>query len=1138
MVFINLVNAQETSNLKKEFTKDSKSGTIKLNDCSGIWNGINCMLGTEILTKTKVAEYKLTDNTDKCWEDCSFKGDAILYTSGKLFDDIRFENLNTKASESIQFKHYILTNQSYDIDVPVLKEVCYDEKNIPKEFIIFMPETELTKGKKCHMPVDYYIKQSVENWDWTEYKDEILPPGNYTFMGEGKKNPKDSLDWIVTSRGKEFTEWTNWTTADCSATGGTITIDGDYCVVKFTANGTLNVTQTINASVLLVAGGGSGGTCGGGGGGAGGIIYNSSYILSTGFMNVTVGSGGQGLNGGNCVNNVGNNGTNSTFGLLSARGGGQGGNGNPTIRNGSVGGSGGGASYSLSYGGLGTILQGNNGSAANGGAGGTGGNRSGGGGGGNSAAPAGAGGAGGNSTINGSLVTYGGGGGGACGNGGCSGGAGGVGGGGAGGLSAAGTNGTNGLGGGGGGAWLTIEGSGGSGVVIIRYLAGITVSDTSYPQFTNSLTNPSNNSEYSPNAKYNLNITITNTNSSAGIEFNGINYTMSNLSSVFNKTLNDLSEGTYSYYFWAYGNGTLHNYNNSINYSYTVAKNSSLTLTISGTTPITYPTATDVGGSNCPSQLTCAIDKINATYGAGTVTFNYSTSGNANYTSTSITKTITINKATTTLTLTPTTPITYGTSTDFNTNKGGCPAGETCNLNITDGVFGAGTVSANYSFVGNDNYTASSAVATVTINKANSQTSLTFDKETPQTYPTPITPTCSLLIGLGSVSLTNGTSGVPEILGVGTWTINCSYAGNTNYTSSSNTTNYVITQNNTYTLGITKTSPINYGTTTDFTGTGCPSQLTCSLNLTNAIFGAGVVYANYSTNGNNNYSSNSVVDSITINKINSSVYTYLNNSRSNISILNGSSIWLNGTKQTGEGIIKLYNQGTLINQGNLLSNFTIFNTAGSFNITTIYESTDNYTSSYETFFVNVSNTVCPPNFQNTSWSDWTDVGCIGLTGDMNQSRFLVQYDQNQCGSPNQTIYEYRSIYNSSCPVPDVNQPNFTNCRNLTGYTNTSFSKSITATDDVGISSYWLNDTSNFIVSNSGLITNNTFISTPSLFYLNLSVNDTSNNMNSCIFWINITNRPVTPTGTGNLCRYKKFGFYNDNIKYFKEINCI
>ena len=48
-------------------------------------------------------------------------------------------------------------------------------------------------------------------------------------------------------------------------------------------------------------------------------------------------------------------------------------------------------------------------------------------------------------------------------------------------------------------------------------------------------------------------------------------------------------------------------------------------------------------------------------------------------------------------------------------------------------------------------------------------------------------------------------------------------------------------------------------------------------------------------------------------------------------------------------------------------------------------------------------------------------------------------------------------------VPDQTPPTFTNLRNLTGYTNQAFTRYITATDDVAVDCYSLNDTSAFDV---------------------------------------------------------------------------
>jgi hypothetical protein len=115
-----------------------------------------------------------------------------------------------------------------------------------------------------------------------------------------------------------------------------------YKYHTFTGPGTLTVTGSKSAEILLVAGGGAGAPSNdsnGGGGGAGGLVYWSSIPLSTGSYTVTIGSGGPGGT---------NNGGPSVFGPgtplhLVALGGGYGGTGNSyAANNGGSGGGGGG----------------------------------------------------------------------------------------------------------------------------------------------------------------------------------------------------------------------------------------------------------------------------------------------------------------------------------------------------------------------------------------------------------------------------------------------------------------------------------------------------------------------------------------------------------------------------------------------------------------------------------------------------------------------------------------------------------------------------------------------------------------------------------------------------------------------------
>lgn len=260
-----------------------------------------------------------------------------------------------------------------------------------------------------------------------------------------------------------------------TATGGTITTDGDYKVHVFTSSGTFQVTAGMESfQFLVVAGGGGGGystTNSGGGGGAGGLIAGS-LVRGVGSYTVTVGSGGA---GGSVVDAAAPSGANSVFDSVVATGGGGGANGGHAGGNG---GSGGGAGQQSSggggTGGTGIAGQGNNGGSLSGGNGGSGGGGAGAVGANGNVQPNGGIGIQSDIVLNGTQVYYAGGGGGGTYLG--TAGTGGLGGGGAGAQTDGnGTAGTVNTGGGGGGAAYGTGGgpyngaAGGSGIVVVRY---------------------------------------------------------------------------------------------------------------------------------------------------------------------------------------------------------------------------------------------------------------------------------------------------------------------------------------------------------------------------------------------------------------------------------------------------------------------------------------------------------------------------------------------------------------------------------------------------------------------------------------------------------------------------------------------
>jgi hypothetical protein len=126
------------------------------------------------------------------------------------------------------------------------------------------------------------------------------------------------------------------------AEGGIITHDGSYWYHAFRTTGAFITRQSLTADVLVVAGGGGGGSQLAGGGGAGGVSYLSGTSLTSATSySVSVGAGGA---AGVSSVSTGSNGTNSSFSNIISNGGGAGGSDLSGARAGIAGGSGGGAS--------------------------------------------------------------------------------------------------------------------------------------------------------------------------------------------------------------------------------------------------------------------------------------------------------------------------------------------------------------------------------------------------------------------------------------------------------------------------------------------------------------------------------------------------------------------------------------------------------------------------------------------------------------------------------------------------------------------------------------------------------------------------------------------------------------------------
>ncbi len=571
-------------------------------------------------------------------------------------------------------------------------------------------------------------------------------------------------------------------------------------VVNYTSDGNFTIPTTVTQITVEAWGGGGGGGGGGtgtkdgGGGGAGGQYATANIAVTAGqIFNITIGTGGTG--GASPAN--GTSGRDTYFYNLT---------GNYTLaKGGNFGralGSGGARGIGSASGGVGTTIY----------AGGTGGtgttSLSGGGGGG-----AGSTGVGGNASgvTAGTGTTELGGNGGA-------------------GSTANNGNGNPGNLYGGGGAGQTDNvagergGNGSVGILRITYI----ITDTIYPIFSSFNSNPENNTPYSSGATYRFNSTIINTNGTAGMEFNGTNNTATNSSNNFTASVTNLAAGTYSYYWWARGNGTDKNFNSTTLMSYTVAK-ATQTLTFLAN-----------GGTNNLSLIYPQQVNISATASAGTGTVGLD-KDNANYLSSN-------------------------------------------SLNVS---LSAGSYIFRANITGNQNYSnVDYSYYNITINKTIPQGSLTNTTAWTVTYPTQTNISYSESnSGDGDVSYNisrdnvykNGGENVT--LGVGTYNYVLNTTGGTNYTANASMDAKTLTvqQNNSYVLTLTITPSITetYPTQINATGTNCPSELTCNLynnqtgtltNGANYTLGAGVYNITYNTTGNTNYSAKSVSQIVTINK--------------------------------------------------------------------------------------------------------------------------------------------------------------------------------------------------------------------------------------------------------------------------------
>jgi hypothetical protein len=332
--------------------------------------------------------------------------------------------------------------------------------------------------------------------------------------------------------------------------------------------------------------------------------------------------------------------------------------------------------------------------------------------------------------------------------------------------------------------------------------------------------------------------------------------------------------------------------------------------------------------------------------------------------------------------------------------------------------------------------------------------------------------------------------------------------------------------------------------------------------------------ANYSINITikdlvNNWNSSIIVINVSseiITDITSPTFTFIPSSQTLELNMTGLGVNFTATDETAFGSYTVNDTNFEINSTGWIKNITMLINKTYFINITINDTSNNLNSTI--FKVDVNDTLKPYfNPLPTNQTIYTnqsirydtnafDLGVAGISYAVNDTNFAINVTGGLNNITTLTIKNYTinisindsqgnlnstmmSVIVVNETAADTNPPTWSNLRNFTHTNGTAFSNSITATDSSGIGSYVLNDTNVFgINSATGLITNATNLSTIIIYYLNISVNDTAGNLNSGIFWINITEATTSTVTSTPRCRYKSFGYYNLRLPWFREVNCI
>lgn len=149
---------------------------------------------------------KLIENTDECLIDCSFTLEFQNQKPLSLLEDINFINRKGETVEYslLDLKFQVGRYENITKTNPIYEYTCED-----------LPLNETNQTNETQNCYDKEIGQeeyTEKVLTWNNYNGEELDGLSYLKL-DAKKDPKKSMDWIITFRGEDLVNWAWWNTS-------------------------------------------------------------------------------------------------------------------------------------------------------------------------------------------------------------------------------------------------------------------------------------------------------------------------------------------------------------------------------------------------------------------------------------------------------------------------------------------------------------------------------------------------------------------------------------------------------------------------------------------------------------------------------------------------------------------------------------------------------------------------------------------------------------------------------------------------------------------------------------------------------------------------------------------------------------